>query len=169
MSMMKEKIKNFWQKNDQKILFFLSFALLAVVSFNAGRTYESSVKPAEIKMSINQNPMLASNPKQERIQALGEAVERSGAVGEIGKVLAQENNSNGSVPPVSVDGGNQNSSDSNVVENKNCALIGSKNSDKYHKADCSYAKKIKAENRVCFSSPEEAQGKGYQPAQCCHK
>lgn len=45
----------------------------------------------------------------------------------------------------------------------NCAYVGSKNSTMYHLAASSYAKNIKAENRVCFSSPDEAKSKGYVP------
>ena len=36
-----------------------------------------------------------------------------------------------------------------------CLYVGSKNSDKYHKIDCTYAKKIKPENLVCYHSDEE--------------
>ena len=50
-----------------------------------------------------------------------------------------------------------------------CAFVGSKNSDKYHLPSCAYAKKIKPENRVCFSSETEAQAKNYKRAGCCFK
>jgi hypothetical protein len=55
------------------------------------------------------------------------------------------------------------------AENKKCAFVASKNSDKYHLPTCQWAEKIKAENRVCFSSANEAQSRGYQPAKCCIK
>jgi hypothetical protein len=44
-----------------------------------------------------------------------------------------------------------------------CVFVGSKNSDKYHLPACSFAKRIKPENRVCFASEEDAKAKGYQP------
>lgn len=44
-----------------------------------------------------------------------------------------------------------------------CLYVGSKNSNKYHLPSCSFAKRIKPENRVCFASREEAEKKGYQP------
>jgi hypothetical protein len=47
-----------------------------------------------------------------------------------------------------------------------CSLVGSKNSDKYHKIDCSHAKRIKKENQVCFKSIEDAKNKGYQAGSC---
>lgn len=45
----------------------------------------------------------------------------------------------------------------------NCAYVGSKNSDKYHLPKCSWAKRIKPENIVCFSSASDAEAKGYKP------
>ncbi len=47
--------------------------------------------------------------------------------------------------------------------------VGSKTSDKYHWPDCSYAKKIKPENRITFSDEEEAQEAGYSPCGVCCK
>lgn len=45
-----------------------------------------------------------------------------------------------------------------------CVFVGSKNSNKYHLATCLVAKRIKPENRVCFSSKEEAEKRGYLPS-----
>lgn len=47
--------------------------------------------------------------------------------------------------------------------------VGSKNSDKYHLPSCRWAKRIKSENQVWFSSKEEAESKGYQPCGTCMK
>lgn len=44
----------------------------------------------------------------------------------------------------------------------NCPYVGSKNSDKYHKASCGVVKRIKPENRRCFASPQVAEGSGYK-------
>jgi len=46
-------------------------------------------------------------------------------------------------------------------------FVGSKNSDKYHYPDCSYAKKIKPENLVEFSSVQEAMERSYVPCKVC--
>lgn len=46
-------------------------------------------------------------------------------------------------------------------------LVGSKNSTKYHHPWCAGAQRIKEENKVWFSSPEEAQSLGYSPASNC--
>lgn len=46
-------------------------------------------------------------------------------------------------------------------------FVGSKSSDKYHYCTCQYAKKIKPENIVCFSSVEDAKSKGYTACGVC--
>jgi len=38
---------------------------------------------------------------------------------------------------------------------KECLFVGSKNSKKYYKPDCKYAKRIKPENIVCYQSKEQ--------------
>lgn len=52
---------------------------------------------------------------------------------------------------------------------KKCAFVGSKNSNKYHLPSCKWAKRIKPENIICFSSAEDAAKKGYQPDKTCIK
>ncbi|MCX8207186.1 MAG: hypothetical protein N3G75_05060 [Methanothrix sp.] len=46
--------------------------------------------------------------------------------------------------------------------------IGSTTSRKYHLPECRYAKKIKPEHIVIFSSKEEAESKGYEPCRVCN-
>lgn len=46
-------------------------------------------------------------------------------------------------------------------------FVGSKSSNKYHSCDCTWAKKISAQNLVCFKSMEEAQNSGYIPCKVC--
>lgn len=46
--------------------------------------------------------------------------------------------------------------------------VGSTTSRKYHLPDCRYAKKIKPEHLVFFSSKEEAESKGYEPCKVCN-
>ncbi|MDO8566342.1 MAG: hypothetical protein Q7S04_04115 [Candidatus Moranbacteria bacterium] len=43
----------------------------------------------------------------------------------------------------------------------NCPLVGSRNSNKYHLVTCAVAKRIKPENKVCFTSKEDAERRGY--------
>ncbi|MCX5782600.1 MAG: YHYH domain-containing protein [Elusimicrobia bacterium] len=46
-------------------------------------------------------------------------------------------------------------------------LVGSVNSNKYHYPSCQWANKIKPSNRITFSSPAEAQSRGYVPCKMC--
>jgi hypothetical protein len=46
-------------------------------------------------------------------------------------------------------------------------FMGSITSKKYHRLDCRYALKIKAENRIYFLSIEDAEGQGYLPCKSC--
>ena len=48
-----------------------------------------------------------------------------------------------------------------------CNFVASKNSDKYHSPDCGLAKNIKAENKVCFATQEEAVKAGKTPCGVC--
>ncbi len=49
-----------------------------------------------------------------------------------------------------------------VEESEGCQFVGSKNSDKFHSPDSAPAKRIKPENKVCFSSESEAMEEGYE-------
>lgn len=46
-------------------------------------------------------------------------------------------------------------------------IIGNKNSQKYHLADCQGAKKISEHNKIWFDTAEEAAAAGYQPCNIC--
>lgn len=54
-----------------------------------------------------------------------------------------------------------------VIPNQGGMLVGSKNGSKYHYPWCSGALRIKEENKIWFSSMEEAQKAGYTPASNC--
>jgi hypothetical protein len=51
----------------------------------------------------------------------------------------------------------------------NCAYVGSKSSDKVHLPTCRYAKTIKPENLVCFSSLDDALKQGRVADKNCIK
>lgn len=57
----------------------------------------------------------------------------------------------------------------NQSSKKECVFVASKNSNKYHATNCTWAKRIKPENRICFSSKEEAAQSGRQPDATCIK
>jgi hypothetical protein len=44
-----------------------------------------------------------------------------------------------------------------------CAFVGSRNSTLYHLPTCAAAKRIKPENRVCFTDVTDAENRGYKP------
>jgi len=48
-------------------------------------------------------------------------------------------------------------------------FVGSKNSNKYHLPTCRFAKNIKPENQIWFSSVAEAESMGYEPCGTCVK
>lgn len=48
----------------------------------------------------------------------------------------------------------------------NCAYVGSRSSNKFYRPTCSYAKRIKPENVVCFKTAEEALGQGRTESKC---
>lgn len=52
-------------------------------------------------------------------------------------------------------------------KNQECLYVGSKNSRTYHKPDCKWAKKIKPENIICYTS--ELDIKGLKPCSTCLK
>jgi methylphosphotriester-DNA--protein-cysteine methyltransferase len=45
--------------------------------------------------------------------------------------------------------------------------VGSRHSNKYHYPNCRFALKIKPENRVTFTSAQEAVAAGYVPCKVC--
>ncbi|HAI74514.1 MAG TPA: hypothetical protein DCS28_00560 [Candidatus Moranbacteria bacterium] len=49
---------------------------------------------------------------------------------------------------------------------RDCLFVGSKNSNKVHLSTCSFAKRIKPENLVCFKSAEEAISQGRLADKC---
>lgn len=51
----------------------------------------------------------------------------------------------------------------------NCNYVGSKNSTKVHLPTCSFAKRIKPANLVCFSSLDDAVKQGRVPDKTCIK
>lgn len=54
----------------------------------------------------------------------------------------------------------------NLGCNESTIYTGSINSDKYYPCTCSYAKRIKPENIICFQSKEQAELEGYVWVEC---
>ena len=139
------KIKKIFYKNEDKIILTIGFVLIALISFGFGKisNYSFNSPPLEIngsQVDFVENFLKTENKRSE------------------GKVLSDT-----SKTAVSA---NKNSSDKNDKKEKQ--LVGSVNGKKYHLLDCHNVKRIKPENQIWFSSAEEAEKQGYEPAKCCH-
>ena len=133
-----EKIRTLWQKYETKIVLFLGLILVAGIAFEAGYLKGKTLIQEPIVFENTQNCPKIEARSQERVPS-------------------QQN----TTPPDSAVLGA-----SNAVP-ADCMFVGSKNSTKYHLPTCSGAKRIKAENIVCFKSAEEAKSRGYEPSKDC--
>ncbi|GBE16698.1 hypothetical protein BMS3Abin15_00520 [bacterium BMS3Abin15] len=151
----KAKIKDFFTKYEAKIALAIGLVLVAVISFEVGTLQGQNWQQ---KPLIIEKPIQAENSSETAENLLktqklaSESVSQELVAGDI----TQKDPSKSEVNP------------SNLAE-AGCVFVGSKNSDKYHKTSCSWATRIKPENRVCFKDMEGAKNKGYVPASCMKK
>jgi hypothetical protein len=139
-------IKSFWLDHETKIVLVFGFILISVISFEMGyiQGQESHTGPIVIE-----KPSQASEISPEQ--------ENNGTI---------ESSSSEDKKP---------SQDKSIATKKSssisgeCAYVGSRNSDKFYPPDCSYAKRIKPENVVCFKSAEEALSQGRSQSTGCAK
>lgn len=143
----KKYIKQFWLKHETKVVLIIGFILVAIIAFEAGtlQGQKWQQKPLVIEKPAQTEAIAAENqaPPQTQNSALG------------GQKQAEA--------------GLNTSQNPSTTLGASCAFVGSKNSDKYHLPTCRWAKQIKPENIVCFSSVEDAVKKGYQPDKNCIK
>lgn len=132
-------LKQFWLNHETKIVLVAGFVLVAVISFEAG-----ILKGRDWQ----QKPLIIEKPAQ--IEA-----------------IAAESQNHSQSQNLTTESLKNTDTEQNTPQS--CAFMGSKNSDKYHLPTCRWAKQIKPENQVCFSSAEDAQSKGYQPDKNCVK
>lgn len=136
-----EKIKVFWEKYEKKVVLAGGLILIAVISFEVGIL--QGHKFEQKTLIIEKAP-----------EVMTEGLKTS----ETGVLGAESSNNTG------IDLKKE-----SVANNKDCMFVGSKNSDKYHKPDCRFAKNIKPENIVCFKSEEDAKSNGYVGDKGCVK
>jgi len=141
---MKERIIEFWQKYEAKAVVLVGLVLVALIAFQGG--YLKGKAAPESPLIIEKSTTYLEEQNKENITADAD-------------IQLVPNNKN--EPDLS-----QNRT---TEEKKNCAYVGSKNSNKYHLPSCRYAKGIKPENLVCFASKEDALKRGYQPDTNCLK
>ncbi|MDD5489205.1 MAG: hypothetical protein PHP25_00800 [Candidatus Moranbacteria bacterium] len=138
----KQKLLSGWNKYGDKIILVIGIILIAAVSFEGG--FLKGQKNQKGLVMVNQ-AACAPCPKDEK-----------------------NNNASSANNPALNALQNQSENQPNT-ENQKCDFAASKNSNKYHLASCQWAQKIKPENKICFSSKEEAESRGYQGAKCCIK
>ncbi len=137
-----QRIKVFWLKYGEKVVLAVGIILIALVSFEAGflKGQQKQNEPIE----VNQVACAPCSGAEESADSF------------LDNTAAQQTpQSKTDIQP--------------NIDSQKCAFVASKNSNKYHLTTCPFAQKIKPENRVCFSSKEEAENKGYQGAKCCIK
>ncbi|EKE20640.1 MAG: putative secreted protein [uncultured bacterium] len=136
-----QKIRTFWEKYEQKVVLTGGLILIAIISFEAG--------------------ILQGHKFEQGTLVIEKAVKSEA------ESLKIDNGSVLGVQAINSKAGNPKIESSK--DNKECLLVGSKNSTKYHKPDCRFAKNIKPENLVCFKSEEDAKSRGYAGDKGCIK
>jgi len=127
-------IKEFWIEYEYKIILSIGFLLVAAISFEFGYMQAGT---------INSSPIIIEKP------AVGSEISPEGRVSSI---MESESAVTQKAPVVA---------DLPATAGQaNCAFVGSKNSNKYYPPTCSYAKRIKPENLVCFKTAQEALAQG---------
>ena len=136
-----QKIRVFWEKYEKKVVLAAGLILVAVISFEAGILQGHKLEQKTLVIEKAPKAMVEA-PKVQETSILG----------------VQSSNPEA-----------KNTQAESATSNKECLFVGSKNSDKYHKPDCRFAKNIKPENLVCFKSEDEAKSKGYVGDKGCVK
>lgn len=146
-SLKESRIAKFWLKYNDKIVLGVGIILVAAISYEAGFLEGSKNK---------QDPIVVNKV----------------ATADFASANSCQNQTNPSNISNSSANSNLSSAENSAsvnTDNQKCAYVASKNSNKYHLPTCQFAQKIKPENKICFSSKEEAEKRGYQGAKCCIK
>ena len=134
------KIKEFFLKYEQKIVLVIAFCLISAVSFEFGVLQGQKWQ---------QKPLIIEKPTQ----VPGEVSNQARANSET-QITSQATTAKVSTA---------------TTKTANCAYVGSKSSNKVHLPTCRYAKTIKPENLVCFSSLDDALKQGRVADKTCIK
>ncbi len=131
------KIKEFVLKYEQKIVLIVAFCLISAVSFEFGILQGQKWQ---------QKPLIIEKPANMPTGQENQGQPNSEASALLQKATAQVS--------------------SDQAKTTNCAFVGSRSSNKFYRPTCSYAKRIKPENVVCFKTAEEALGQGRTESKC---
>ncbi len=149
-----DKIWNGIKKHEADIVLIIGIILIALISFGGGFILgERSISSEKISASI-QNADKIQVKESISIQD----TEKTFQEGDINKTTTPNQQQNNFSKEMEL---------SSSMGNTQCKYVGSKNSNVYHLPDCPGAKRIKEENKRCFSSKEEAEKAGYRPAANC--
>ena len=134
-----DRIKDFLAKYETKIVLISGFILVALTSFQFGKIEGRKVQEKPI---VIEKTVEVAKTDQQCAPTVAGAVDnsKSGSSHAEGKTVAP-----------------------------NCKYVGSKSSNKVHLPTCRYAKAIKPENLVCFSSLEDALKQGRVADKNCIK
>ena len=138
-------IGNFWLKHEQKIVLAIGIILIVAISFEAGFLKGQQNKQESVVVNKTTTAAVAG------ASVCPEQAEKSVPSNPSVKTASAPTETNA------------------ATDNQKCAFVASKNSNKYHLLTCRYAQNIKPENKICFSSKEEAEMRGFQGAKCCIK
>lgn len=139
-----QKIKDIWLKYEEKIILLVGVLMIAAIAFEAG--------------------FLCGEKNKKESVLIEKAIDEAGLI-----CPQNEEKADGSSNSSQKQENSAKTEEKTDAESKGCVFVASKNSNKYHLPTCQSAQKIKPENKVCFSSAEEAQERGYQGAKCCIK
>lgn len=140
------KIKDLFLKYEQKIVLTVGFVLISAIS------YEFGILQGQ---KWQQKPLIIEKPAETPEQGVKGEDEASSTPGSI----ASTNSSMTTPASYKLEAKSSSSSSS-------CAYVGSRSSDKFYLPTCSYAKRVKPENLVCFKSAQEAIGQGRTESKC---
>lgn len=136
------EIKQFLKENEADITLVIGVILISLISFGGGWLLGTSLVPPafEEQIKIEELPL-------EELKASPTKLETSDQQQEITNQPQEEQKPS--------------------TEESQSKFVASKNSDVYHYPWCPGAQRIKEENKVYFSSKEEAEKAGYRPAKNC--
>jgi hypothetical protein len=139
------KIKEFWGKYEYKLVLAVGFALVAGISFEFGYMQSKAFKSS---------PLVIEKPAESPKNDPGDSI----VAGQLSDTTA--------MPKVATVAGSAQVKNA-LSGQTNCAFVGSKNSNKFYPPTCSYAKRIKPENVVCFATSQEALAQGRTASTGC--
>lgn len=132
-----QKIKGFAVEYQDRIVLIIGIVLIALISFGSGMLYNRE---------ISKEPIIIEEPAE---NANHES-----------RIMNYDSGGNSSL--------NFTASATNTsTQTQTEVVVASRNGTKYHLPSCPGAKQIKPENKITFSSPQEAEAAGYEPANNC--